>query len=66
MDVGFYYMANAAGRLFGTLLSGVTYQWGGLPAALWTAAGLGLLAGAIGWYLPPARMQMGRAIGADD
>ncbi len=38
MDVGFYYMANAAGRLLGTLLSGLSYQWGGLPACLCTAA----------------------------
>ncbi len=38
MDVGFYYMANAAGRLTGTLLSGVTYQLGGLPLMLGTAA----------------------------
>ena len=38
MDVGFYYMANAAGRLLGTLLSGLSYQWGGLPACLGTAA----------------------------
>ena len=30
LDVGFYYMANASGRLLGTLLSGVTYQIGGL------------------------------------
>jgi len=34
LDVGFYYMSNAAGRLFGTLLSGVTYQVGGLPLCL--------------------------------
>ena len=33
-DVGFYYAANAAGRLIGTLLSGLLYQWGGLLAAL--------------------------------
>ena len=38
MDVGFYYMANAAGRLLGTLASGVSYQIGGLPACLGTAA----------------------------
>nr|WP_275671894.1 organoarsenical effux MFS transporter ArsJ [Ruegeria pomeroyi] len=38
MDVGFYYMANAAGRLLGTLLSGLTYQVGGVPACLGTAA----------------------------
>lgn len=36
-DVGFYYMANAAGRLLGTLLSGLSYQLGGLPACLATA-----------------------------
>jgi hypothetical protein len=49
MEVGFYYMANAAGRLLGTLLSGLTYQLGGLPLVLGTAslmAGLSaLLAG---------------------
>lgn len=38
MDVGFYYMANAAGRLVGTVLSGFTYQIGGLPLCLGTAA----------------------------
>lgn len=37
MDVGFYYMANAAGRLAGTLLSGLTFQAGGLPFMLGTA-----------------------------
>jgi MFS family permease len=42
-DVGFYYMSNAAGRLIGTLLSGVSYQWGGLPLCLATA---GVMAGA--------------------
>ena len=38
MDVGFYYMSNAAGRLLGTLLSGLSYQLGGLPLCLGTAA----------------------------
>ena len=38
LDVGFYYSANAAGRLVGTLLSGVLYLWGGLAAALWGSA----------------------------
>ena len=33
-DVGFYYAANAAGRLFGILLSGVLYQFGGITACL--------------------------------
>lgn len=33
-DVGFYYMANAAGRLAGTILSGLVYQQQGLAACL--------------------------------
>ncbi len=33
-DVGFYYAANALGRFFGTLMSGLLYQWGGLLYAL--------------------------------
>ena len=36
-DIGFYYMSNAAGRLIGTLLSGVSFQLGGLPLCLATA-----------------------------
>lgn len=46
MDVGFYYSANAAGRLLGTLLSGLSYQAGGLPLCLATA-GLMALASAL-------------------
>lgn len=38
MDVGFYYMSNAAGRLLGTLLSGLSYQLGGLALCLAVAA----------------------------
>jgi len=41
-DVGFYYMANAAGRLIGTLLSGLSYQAGGLALCLATAGGMAL------------------------
>lgn len=37
-DVGFYYAANALGRFFGTLLSGVLYQWGGLSFSLMGSA----------------------------
>lgn len=43
LDVGFYYMANAAGRLVGTVLSGLSYQIGGLPLCLATAAAMLLL-----------------------
>ncbi|THD74144.1 organoarsenical effux MFS transporter ArsJ [Thalassobius vesicularis] len=39
-DVGFYYMANAAGRLIGALLSGVSFQLGGLPLCLATAGAM--------------------------
>ncbi len=57
MDVGFYYMANAGGRLLGTVLSGLTYQVGGLVLMLGTASimvGLSALAAA---RLRPERMQ---------
>lgn len=40
LDVGFYYMANAWGRLAGTLLSGVMFLFGGLSACLWTSAAM--------------------------
>ena len=43
MDVGFYYMSNAAGRLLGTLLSGVSYQIGGVPLCLAMAGIMALL-----------------------
>jgi hypothetical protein len=39
-DVGFYYAANALGRFFGTLLSGLLYQWGGLLFSLSGSAAL--------------------------
>lgn len=42
-DVGFYYMANAAGRLIGTLLSGLSFQFGGLALCLATAGAMALL-----------------------
>jgi len=38
LDVGFYYMANAAGRLLGTILSGLVYQFWGLAACLLIAS----------------------------
>ena len=44
LSVGFYYSANAAGRLLGTFLSGVTYQVGGLQTALYVSAGMLLMA----------------------
>ena len=38
LDIGFYYMANAAGRLTGSLLSGLIYQWQGLSACMLAAS----------------------------
>mgnify|MGYP001044445954 CR=1 FL=1 len=53
MDVGFYYMANAGGRLAGTLLSGLTYQIGGLPLMLGVASVMvALSAVAVGFLRP--------------
>ena len=52
MNVGFYYMANVGGRLAGTLLSGLLYQWQGLEACLWASAIMVLAAGAISLALP--------------
>lgn len=52
MDVGFYYMANAAGRLLGTILSGWVYQLYGLEACLWVSTGFLLIATAISHRLP--------------
>jgi MFS family permease len=52
MNVGFYYMANACGRLAGTVLSGALYQWQGLDACLWASTCLLLAAGTISLLLP--------------
>ncbi|QEI13894.1 organoarsenical effux MFS transporter ArsJ [Cellvibrio japonicus] len=52
LDVGFYYMANALGRLVGTLLSGVLYQLGGLTLCLWGSALFLLLVAVISLALP--------------
>ena len=38
LDVGFYYMANAMGRLIGTLLSGWVFQYYGLVACLYISS----------------------------
>jgi MFS family permease len=52
MNVGFYYMANAGGRLAGTVLSGVLYQWYGLVACLWASVAFVLAAGLLSLLLP--------------
>ena len=52
LDVGFYYMANAAGRLLGTVCSGWMYQSHGLAACLSLSAFLILLVALISHKLP--------------
>lgn len=52
MNVGFYYMANAGGRLVGTLLSGVMYQSTGVTGCLWASAGFAGVTGALSLLLP--------------
>ncbi|WP_337842871.1 organoarsenical effux MFS transporter ArsJ [Rheinheimera sp.] len=52
LDVGFYYMANAMGRLIGTLLSGYLFQHYGLVACLWGSAVFVLLSASCARWLP--------------
>jgi predicted MFS family arabinose efflux permease len=52
VTVGFYYMANAIGRLLGTLLSGFLYQQAGIVGSLWGSAALAGVAGLTAFLLP--------------
>ena len=52
MNVGFYYMANAGGRLSGTVLSGLIYQTQGLTGCLWWSTGFVIMAGLLSMKLP--------------
>ena len=52
LNVGFYYMANAAGRLVGTLLSGGLFLVGGIQACLWASALMVGLAALVSLRLP--------------
>ena len=52
MNVGFYYMANAGGRLTGTILSGGLYQAYGLEGCLWSSAVFVLIAALLSLKLP--------------
>lgn len=55
MNVGFYYMANAGGRLMGTVLSGWVYQLYGLTGCLWLSSLFVVIAGLISMRLPELR-----------
>jgi MFS family permease len=52
MNVGFYYMANAGGRLVGTLLSGVMFQVAGVTGCLWASMMFAAASGAVALLLP--------------
>jgi MFS family permease len=62
MNVGFYYMANAGGRLLGTILSGVLYLYTGLVGCLWASVACVLAAGLLSLLLPTNAAQHTRPI----
>jgi hypothetical protein len=69
LNVGFYYMANAGGRLAGTVLSGLLFQLYGLVGCLWAAVIFALTAGLFAWGLPCRHesklVPVGAAVGGD-
>jgi hypothetical protein len=52
LNVGFYYMANAGGRLLGTLLSGLIFQFAGFQGCLWGSTAMILVAALLSFKLP--------------
>jgi MFS family permease len=64
LNVGFYYMANAGGRLVGCLLSGVLYQAAGLAGCLWGAFGFALAAAVAALRLPREALHADRLAAA--
>lgn len=52
VNVGFYYMANAGGRLLGTLLSGMIFQLAGFGGCLWGSVTLVAAAALLSFKLP--------------
>jgi predicted MFS family arabinose efflux permease len=64
-DIGFYYAANAGGRLCGILLSGTLTQAGGLAACLWGSAAMLVMCLVVTWMLPAAASPRHAPAGAD-
>jgi MFS family permease len=67
MQVGFYYMANAAGRLSGTVLSGAIFQAAGLGAnglAACLVASMAFVAASAAFCLPLGHAERARPLGA--
>lgn len=58
LNVGFYYMANAAGRLVGTVLSGWVYQTQGLTGCLWWSTAFVVAAALISFKLPEVKYDL--------
>jgi predicted MFS family arabinose efflux permease len=58
LNVGFYYMANAAGRLVGTVLSGWVYQTQGLTGCLWWSTAFVVAAALISFKLPEVKYEL--------
>ena len=57
MNVGFYYMANAGGRLVGTVLSGLVYQTQGIIGCLIISSVFVVVAGVLSIRLPASTSQ---------
>jgi hypothetical protein len=64
LNVGFYYMANAGGRLVGCLLSGVLYQVAGLAGCLWGACAFAVAASVVALKLPREALHPGKLAAA--
>jgi len=59
-NVGFYYAANAGGRLLGTVLSGASYQWLGIAGSLGFALAFVMIAGLLSLRLVALEYSQGR------
>lgn len=62
LNVGFYYMANAGGRLVGCLLSGVLYQAAGLAGCLWGAFAFAAAAAVVALKLPRSALHADKLV----
>lgn len=65
MSVGFYYMANAGGRLVGTVLSGWSYQTQGLEGCLWWSTAFILAATLLSFKLPAVHSKVSNSTTMD-
>ncbi len=65
-DVGFYYAANAAGRLTGIVVSGVLTQMGGLEACMWGSAAMLAICLGVTLWLPSGRVDAEERVAAGE